>query len=223
MTTTEFKGLPAICGGKPLLYAKDLQTCVETNGLRSPYCTVHAIANRSKLRVLVYRDFQAGCSLGGSTGFFTTSLHNLPHRKRVRDDETNLLVSVLRLSGITRVVKGCLRVRNLIYAQVFDREWLTANMPDAELRRQRAAYRRGLLRATAVAALILIFLSSLLIYAIRQRNRAEEQERAKRRLLYAAHMNMAHQAWESADLGRVEELLEAYRPRLGEEDLRGIE
>src|SRR5262245_63111698 len=50
-------------------------------------------------------------------------------------------------------------------------------MPDAELRRQRSAYRRGLLRATVVAALILIFLSSLSIYAFRQRNRADQYAR----------------------------------------------
>ena len=50
------------------------------------------------------------------------------------------------------MAEGCLRVRNRIYERVFDREWVTQHMPDAELRRQRAAYRRGLLRATASAA-----------------------------------------------------------------------
>src|SRR5262249_58572173 len=74
--------------------------------------------------------------------------------KRVMDDETNPLVSVLRLSGITRVEDGRLQVRNRIYERVFDREWARANMPDAELRRQREAYRRGLLRATAISAII---------------------------------------------------------------------
>ena len=44
-------------------------------------------------------------------------------RKRVRDDEANPLISILRLSGITRVEDGCLRVRNQIYSQVFDPEW----------------------------------------------------------------------------------------------------
>src|SRR5215813_11597027 len=70
--------------------------------------------------------------------------------KRVMDDETNPLVSVLRLSGIARVEEGRLRVRNRIYERVFDREWAQANMPEAELIRQREAYRRGLLLATAV-------------------------------------------------------------------------
>src|SRR6202171_381404 len=38
-------------------------------------------------------------------------------RKRVPDDEANPLVSVLRLSGIARVVTGYLKVRNRIYYQ----------------------------------------------------------------------------------------------------------
>jgi hypothetical protein len=33
MSATECKGLPAISGGKPLLQAKGLQSCVDTNGV----------------------------------------------------------------------------------------------------------------------------------------------------------------------------------------------
>jgi len=222
------------------------------------------------------------------------SLYLQAHRgKRVMDDETSPLVSVLRLSGITRVEDGRLQVRNRIYKRVFDREWGRANMPDAELRRQREAYRRGLLRATAVASLIIILFSGLTIYAFSQRNRADRyalekeraltelrsaldeakrqkevaieqrmqavdgrllaarrqieaeeqrrvaerqraeaqtqrdrtvrQEQSNRRLLYAAHMNLAQRAWEEADVGRVEELLKSHRPQSGDEDLRGFE
>ena len=60
--------------------------------------------------------------------------------KSVKDEETNPLCSVLKLSGITRVERGALRVRNRIYVQVFDREWITTNLPGAEVRRQQAAY-----------------------------------------------------------------------------------
>jgi serine/threonine protein kinase len=56
-----------------------------------------------------------------------------------------------------------------------------------------------------------------------QRTRAERQELSNRRLLYAAHMNLAQQAWENADAGRVEELLESHRPLSGGGDLRGFE
>src|SRR5215475_4833279 len=222
------------------------------------------------------------------------SLYAQVHRgKRVRDDVTSPLIGVLRLSGVALAPGGYLRVRNHIYERVFDREWVKTNMPDAELRRQRAAYRRGLLRATAVAALILIFLSSLSIYAFRQRNlanqyareqgltlarlesalaeakrqeeiaieqrklaeeqsrlaekrraeaeqqrqvaerqraeaqtqrgRAASQEQANRKLQYASNMNLTLEAWEDANVGRVEELLESSRPHSGEEDLRGFE
>src|SRR5262249_24529496 len=77
-------------------------------------------------------------------------------QKRVRDDEPNPRAGILRLPGVTRAKEGYLSVRNRIYERVFAPEGVTANMPDAELRRQRAAYRRGLRRATAAAAVILI-------------------------------------------------------------------
>ena len=79
-------------------------------------------------------------------------------RKRTRDDETNPLVAHLRLSGLTRVLEGYLWVRNRIYFRVFDREWVNANMPDAEVRRQKAAFQRGLVRASLVAAVIIVSL-----------------------------------------------------------------
>jgi hypothetical protein len=76
-------------------------------------------------------------------------------RRRLRDDPTNRLLGVLRLAGIVRVIEGLLRVRNRIYFRAFDRDWIEANLPNAELRRQRAAYRRGALRV-ALAAGVLI-------------------------------------------------------------------
>src|SRR5262245_27315558 len=227
--------------------------------------------------------------------------------KRVMDDETNPLVSGLRLSGITRREDGRLQVRNRIYERVFDREWAQANMPDAEVRRQRAAYRRGLLRAGTAAGIILAVVSSLAVLATKaqqqslkqkgvaeqQRNRAEEearradqnawslkkvaqelqtaldeaqrqrknaeeqgaeaeqqrrkavsqqliaeehrnraeqqrvraeqQELSNRRFLYAAHMSLAGQAWEEADISRMQELLNNHWPDPGQEDPRGFE
>jgi len=101
--------------------------------------------------------------------------------KRVPDDEANPLVDILRLSGITRAVDGRLSVRNRIYRHVFDRKWIQAAMPDAELQRQRAAYRRGLFRATAGAAVILIALSGLSIAAFLARRDALEQGEIARR------------------------------------------
>ena len=103
--------------------------------------------------------------------------------QRIRDDETNPLCSVLRLSGITTAQRGLLRPRNRIYNHVFDRAWALANMPDAEARRQKRAYRRGLLRAASVfgsaATLAAILLSVAVVNAARARiaeKRAEMQE-----------------------------------------------
>ena len=76
--------------------------------------------------------------------------------RTVRDDDTNPLIGVLRLSGITRTEKGSLKLRNRIYERVFDRDWVRSNMPGAELRRQRAAFTRGIWRALAVVVPILL-------------------------------------------------------------------
>ena len=51
--------------------------------------------------------------------------------KTVPDDESSPLIYVLRLSGITRVENSRHKVRNRIYREVFNREWVTTNMPRA--------------------------------------------------------------------------------------------
>jgi len=142
--------------------------------------------------------------------------------KAVLDDESNALVSALRLSGVTRSDAGRLKLRNRIYARVFDRRWIAANMPGAELQRQRAAYRRGLLRAALVVGLALALVGSLTLLFFRYRQRADQLE-ANRRLLYHTQMRLAQEGWESANVNRVEELLRAAIPRPGEVDLRGFE
>jgi uncharacterized delta-60 repeat protein len=150
--------------------------------------------------------------------------------KRVKDDESNELVTVLRLSGITRAESGALKVRNRIYERVFDDEWIKTNIPDAELRRQRAAFRRGLLYAVSISLAIIAVIAGLAIYAVREARRAEEQRRLavsreleKSRLLHVSRMGLIQQAWENADINRVLELLESQIPKPGEEDLRGFE
>jgi WD40 repeat protein len=120
--------------------------------------------------------------------------------KRVRNEDTNPLVSLLRLSGITRVVNGCLQVRNRIYERVFDRAWVTAHMPDAEVRRQRAAYRRGLMRAAGLASVVVAVMSGLVGYALAQRNTAI-------RNAYFANINVIQSDWEHGNVVRIRERL----------------
>jgi WD40 repeat protein len=151
-------------------------------------------------------------------------------RQRVLDEETNPLVSLLRLSGIVRVADGRLRVRNSIYERVFDRAWVVQHMPDAEQRRQRAAFRQGVARATAVAAVIVALVLGLAGTAMEQAHRADHQRQvaetqrlAARRNLYAAEMNLAYQAWDAGNVRYAVALLKAHSPQPGQEDLRGFE
>lgn len=78
------------------------------------------------------------------------------NRERVPDDETNPLVTVLRLAGVIRSVNGTLKVRNRVYAQVFDHAWIHTNMPEAEVRRQRSARRKGVGIGLAIAVVFLL-------------------------------------------------------------------
>ena len=152
------------------------------------------------------------------------SLYDQVHRdKNTPDDETNPLISVLRLSGIVRVEEGLLQLRNRVYYRVFDQAWVATNMPDADVRRQRAAYRKGLLRAAAIAMVILMAMASLVFVAIRQRNFARAAEETNRQQLYAAQMNLAAQAWDDAGVARMLDLLNNHVPKAGQEDLRGFE
>ncbi|HLK58836.1 MAG TPA: hypothetical protein VKU00_19845, partial [Chthonomonadaceae bacterium] len=78
--------------------------------------------------------------------------------QRIKSDETNPLIALLRLSGIVRSQEGMLHVRNRIYERVFDRAWIRENMPDAEVRRQKQAFRRGVVRTLTVSAVVLALL-----------------------------------------------------------------
>jgi WD40 repeat protein len=111
--------------------------------------------------------------------------------RRVVYDETQPLMEILRLSGITRLrIADCglrirnwglrirrrgseLAVRNRIYATVFDRAWIMASMPDAERRRHRAAYWRGVLGGSGLAAVVLAVMAALMLSAMGQARRAE--------------------------------------------------
>ena len=56
-----------------------------------------------------------------------------------------------------------------------------------------------------------------------QRGRVELRERANRRLLYAAHMNLAMHAWQDGNAPVVRQLLDRHCPTSGGEDLRHFE
>ncbi len=160
--------------------------------------------------------------------------------RRVRNDETNPLVGVLKLSGIVHVRgsrtaggEGLLGIRNRIYQRTFDRRWVAANTPDAEARRQRAAYRLGVLRATAAAGVIVGLVGALAWTFVRladDRRLALIEARSQRDgagdLLYASQMNLAHLAYktysdsEAEGMVRARRLLEQHRPQPNAPDRR---
>lgn len=143
--------------------------------------------------------------------------------EKIFDDKTDVLKNQLMLSGVTKSERGLLMLRNRIYARVFDKTWISENLPDAELRRQRSAYWRGVLRATTVSVILVSIFAALLLTALRQHDAAADRESARRKLLYAAHMNIAAQDWDKANIDRIRELLESHLPNAGDEDLRGFE
>ena len=116
--------------------------------------------------------------------------------KRIDDDSTDPLITALRLSGVTKVERGALRVRNRIYRHVFDADWVTANLPGAELRRHRAAYLTGVRRAFLLSGVVMAVVLALAAVALQQARLATQREAEQRRLLFWADMKIAEQALE---------------------------
>lgn len=159
---------------------------------------------------------------------------------RVGDDETHPTIRRLKLSGIVRAEAGRLKVRNRIYAHVFDRAWIRENMPAAEERRQQRAYWRGVLRATVAGTILVSLLGTLVFTAVRERthtvrerthfyreqlqaNALRALDRQARQFNYAADMYMQQKEWEAGHDGRALQLLAAERPQPGDEALCGWE
>ena len=139
--------------------------------------------------------------------------------KRIRDDESNPLCSLLRLSGVARREEGLLVLRNLIYETVFDGAWIAANMPGAELRRQRIAYRRGAWRvgmASGIALLIMGALAALAVNGARQarsaRDRVTQQEKLAISRLSRSYVEAGLRLMEAKnDAGALAPLVEAMK------------
>jgi WD40 repeat protein len=99
----------------------------------------------------------------------------------VPNEETRPFVTDLHLSGVVGTKAGNLKVRNRIYERAFGQDWINERMPGAELRRQKAASRRGFLRAMALASLVIAFFAVITVFALVQRKTAfERSEQLKR-------------------------------------------
>ena len=143
--------------------------------------------------------------------------------KIVREEETGGRGELLRLSGVVYSDNiGRLRVRNRIYAHVFDRKWIQSNLPEGELRRQREAYRNGLIRAICISGLIIVVMGILLWRASLAENSArnavkkslvaeKEMTRQKDRaeaLLYDADMALTWRHFQDGDVNTARNLFE---------------
>lgn len=120
---------------------------------------------------------------------------------RVRDDERNPLVTILRLAGIVRVEGGCLKVRNRIYSEVFNKDWVAENLPGAELRRQKAAYFRGFKIAGAIFGSLLLLAGAYDIQRLYQPDTTPPPPRVKEKpAFWASFTSRALQTNEGGSL-----------------------
>jgi WD40 repeat protein len=120
--------------------------------------------------------------------------------KNVPDDDANRLIDVLRLSGLVSVRANRLAVRNEIYKRVFDPRWIRVNMPDAELRRQREAFRKGVLRAAAIGFAVVAAIAALVLMIGADGQRVAFQN-------YSANMIQVQRAFDSGDYASGTDLL----------------
>ncbi|RYG33511.1 hypothetical protein EON81_17985 [bacterium] len=107
-------------------------------------------------------------------------LYNQMRKGGVPDDEANAAAARIKMSGIAQTEGGVMRVRNRIYEKAFDADWIRENMPGQELRRQRRAYRLGVVRTALAAGAILSVIATLMVLAILNAGRANRAETAAR-------------------------------------------
>ena len=141
-------------------------------------------------------------------------------RRAVPDDETDPLVGLLKLSGIVRSEAGQLRVRCRLYQRVFDGAWVDGSLPDAELRRQRAAFRRGVWRTSLIAGAVLLVMAALSTVAVINTVRARQALEISRHILYDAQIDQARNALGAEEPARARMILDGLRPESGQKDLR---
>jgi WD40 repeat protein len=135
--------------------------------------------------------------------------------RKIPDDAADRIANKLRLAGIVRSDSGLLRVANRIYARAFNHRWIRGFMPHAELRRQRAAYYRGLWRAALVATVVIALIGASASWAIIQTKKTRE-------FLYATKMRLLDEEVGRDEFDQVEQLLRDTESKEFR-DLRGFE
>jgi WD40 repeat protein len=231
-------------GGHPYLTQKLCQALARTKTIteegvdslcREQFLSSKARVGESNLAFVTNRFLNSGQDIASLLELYL----KVWNRQRVLNDETSRLVSALNLSGIVRAEEGRLLVRNRIYAQVFDRSWIRRQMPDAEIQRQKAAYRRGVWRSALAITMVLAVVSSLAAAILMQRRdtrslqqadryrqaitRLEASEQRSKLALYGADMVQAQQNWEEGNITAVRRLLANHYPEQDRGDRRDFE
>ncbi|HWQ32822.1 MAG TPA: protein kinase [Blastocatellia bacterium] len=140
-------------------------------------------------------------------------------RRKLRGDLDNITLMALRRDPQERY-RSVLQLsediaRHLDGAPVIARKPTFGYLADRFIRKHRAAVLAG--------TMILLTLIVLLLLTIRQNRSEREKARLQRRELYAAQMHEAMQFWKDGEWRKMNQRLEAWLPRDGEEDLRGFE
>ena len=92
-------------------------------------------------------------------------------RHPIRDEEQSLVKAHLKLSGIVRREQDTLRVRNPIYAEVFDQRWVQAHWPVHWIKRIPPA-------VLGLIASLLVIVALLAMFATTQQQLAQKQREA---------------------------------------------
>lgn len=139
-----------------------------------------------------------------------TAYRQILKGKRLLIDDSEWRYAALRLCGAVKEDRGTMTVRNRLYQTVFGEKWIQANMPDAEVRRQKRAARNAALR---IGVLSLAVLAVIGLLAQRNLALAREQERLKIQAQYDAYcadMIECSVRWDDHDATGLLELLERH-------------
>ncbi len=139
------------------------------------------------------------------------SLYGSMLKTGIADDEANPAAARIKMSGVARLQNGRLTIRNRIYQEVFGKDWIQENMPGQELRRQRKAFWKGVLRTGALAGTAVAVIGALAIKATRAEHLAADHERDANRRLYEARIFAAGERLENGRIPEVKRLLDVTR------------
>ncbi|MGC4042678.1 MAG: AAA-like domain-containing protein [Armatimonas sp.] len=114
----------------------------------------------------------------------------------------------LRLAGIVRTdALGVMKSRNRIYRHIFNRAWIQAHFPDAELRRQRNAFRQGQFRALTISGVVFLVVSYFGYRMFQSERRTLLAESNLRQQLFVSDMNLTRQSLAENHIARAVQLL----------------